>query len=52
MATYEREEKLKLTHKVYITKEVYEILKEQKKKQKISKAKITCNLILKAYEKY
>ena len=44
--TYTKEEKLKLTKKVYITEEVYNILREQKKEQEISLAKIVCNLIL------
>ena len=34
---------------IWITKEVYDILRIQKRKQKISMAKIVCNLI---FEKY
>ncbi len=39
---------------IWITKEIYEILREQKDKQKISMAKIVCNLIIEKYgnEKY
>ena len=43
---YKREEKLKIFKRVGITKEVYEILRKEKKKQGISMAKIICNLII------
>ena len=48
---YKKEEKLNLEKKVFITKEVYDILREQKRKQKISMAKIVCNLIINKYGK-
>lgn len=48
---YKREEVLKLNRIVRITKEVYEVLREEKKRQKISMAKIVCNCILKNYNK-
>lgn len=47
---YSKEEKLKLAKKVFITNEVYKILRLEKKKQGISMAKIVCNLILEKYE--
>lgn len=48
---YKNEEILCLTHKVYLTKEVWQILnkyymKQRKSGRKISKAKIICNLII------
>jgi hypothetical protein len=49
---YTKEEKLKLAKKVFITDKVYDILREEKKNQKISMAKIVCNLILEKYEKH
>lgn len=49
MDIYSDNEQLKLTHKVYITKEVFDILVKEKRRQKISKAKIVCNLIIKEY---
>ena len=52
MEQYQNDEKLKLTHKVFITKEVYKILRKQKVKQKISMAKITCNALIEKYNKY
>lgn len=51
MTTYNQKDKLELTHKVYVTKEVYEFLRKEKKKQKISMAKIVCNLILEQYDR-
>ena len=50
MDSYSKEEKLNLTKKIFITKEVYEILRKEKSKQKISMAKIVCNLIISQYE--
>lgn len=44
-----KEELLVLKKKIGITEEVYKILRKQKKKQKISMAKIICNLILEKY---
>lgn len=46
---YSREEKLLLKKKVYLTSEVFKILRKQRVKQKISMAKIVCNLILEKY---
>lgn len=48
--SYTREEKLSLEKQVRVTKDVYNILREQKRKQKLSMAKIVCNLILNTYE--
>ena len=50
MNIYEKEEKLELTKQVAITEEVYKILRKEKTKQKISLAKIVCNLIIEKYE--
>jgi len=47
---YSKEEQLEIYRRVGITKKVYGILREQKKKQKISMAKIICNLIIKTYD--
>ena len=47
---YSKEEKLTLEKQVAITKKAYDILRIQKRKQKISLAKIVCNLILEKYE--
>lgn len=49
---YPDAEKLELTNKVYITKEVWQILnskylKERKSGRQVSKAKLICNLIIK-----
>jgi hypothetical protein len=49
MQAYSNEEQLILDKQVAITAEVYKILKRQKHKQKISMAKIVCNLIIKTY---
>jgi hypothetical protein len=49
MATYSIEEKLNLAKKVYITQEVFNLLREEKKKQNISMAKIVSNLVLEKY---
>ncbi|MDA3840264.1 MAG: hypothetical protein PF572_04190 [Patescibacteria group bacterium] len=43
---YSNEEKLVITKLVGITKDVYDVLRKEKRKQKISMAKIVCNLIL------
>lgn len=48
---YKKEEKLNLEKIVKITRPVYNILRNEKKKQKISMAKIVCNLIIKTYDK-
>ena len=42
-------ERLKLKRKVWVTDEVYKLLRKQKTKQKISMAKIACNLIIEKY---
>jgi len=46
---YSPEERLKIHKRIGITKPVYRILREQKRKQKISMAKIICNLVIKTY---
>ena len=52
---YSDGEYLKLNNRVGITKEVYDILKKEKKrlfkeeKRRISMAKIVCNLVIKNY---
>jgi predicted CopG family antitoxin len=46
---YTKEEKLNLERTVRITKEAYDLLRNQKRKQKISMAKIICNLIIEKY---
>ncbi len=48
---YKIEEELNLTKQIRITEEVYTILRREKRKQKISMAKIVCNLIIEKYEK-
>lgn len=50
MNKYKKDEKLILEKQVRITKEAYEILRDQKKEQGISMAKIICNLISEKYE--
>ena len=47
---YTKEEKLNLEKQVRVTKKVYNLLREQKREQKISMAKIICNLVIKKYE--
>lgn len=49
MNKYSKEEKLVLTNKASVTKEVYKILRKEKSRQKISMAKIVCNLVIEAY---
>jgi hypothetical protein len=51
MLIYSKEEKLKLVKQIAVTKEVYNILRKQKQKQKISLAKIVCNLVIEKYAK-
>ena len=48
---YEKKEKLKLEKQIAVTKEIYDVLRKEKRKQKISMAKIVCNLVLEKYEK-
>lgn len=50
MNKYKKEENLKLEKQVRITKDVYKILRKQKQEQKISMAKIICNLIIEKYK--
>jgi len=56
MEAYSIEKVLKLEKRVGITKEVYNILRERKRKLKkngeeVSMAKMVCNLIIKNYGK-
>lgn len=51
MNIHKKEEKLELKKKVYITEDVYKLLRQQKTKQKISLAKIVCNLVIEKYDK-
>lgn len=46
---YKPEEKLELYKPVWLTKKEFKILRKQKQKQKISMAKIVCNLISEKY---
>jgi len=46
---YSKEEQLEIYKRIGITKEVYKLLRAEKRKQKISMAKIICNLTLKTY---
>jgi hypothetical protein len=46
---YSKEEKLKLYKPVWITEKEYKTLREQKKKQGISLAKLACNAIIEKY---
>ncbi len=48
---YSREEKLVLTKQIAVTQKVHDLLVAESKKQKISMAKIVCNLVLENYEK-
>lgn len=50
MKLYDNEEQLKLTKQVAVTREVYDILRKEKTKQKLSMAKIVCNLIIEIYD--
>ncbi len=43
---YTREEKLKIHQRIGVTKQVYQILRREKQKHRISMAKIVCNLVL------
>ena len=47
---YKKEEILELSKQVRVTKKVYSVLRDQKREQKISLAKIVCNLVLEKYE--
>jgi len=49
MEQYKKMENLILGKRVGLTKEVYSILRKEKKTQKISMAKIVCNLIIEKY---
>ena len=46
-----RKPELEQYKSLWITKEVYEVLRNEKKKQNISLAKIVCNLVLEKYNK-
>lgn len=46
----DKEIRLNLVKKIGVTKEVYKILKSQKKKQEKSMAKLVCELVLEKYE--
>lgn len=46
---YSKDEQLILTNKVYLTKEAYDLLRVEKKKQEMSLAKIVSNLIIEKY---
>lgn len=46
---YTREEQLVIAARVGLTKEAYETLRRQKRKTKLSMAKLISNLILKTY---
>lgn len=50
MKLYENEEQLRLTKQVAVTREVYDILRKEKTKQKLSMAKIVCNLVIEIYD--
>jgi len=50
MKSYSKEEKLLIYKRIGVTKEIYVILRNQKRKQKISMAKIVCNAIAEKYE--
>ena len=47
---YKKEEKLKLFKPVWITEKEFKTLRKQKRIQKISMAKIICNLITEKYD--
>lgn len=49
---YSRDDKLELIQRIGVTQEVYDILRKMKKDQKLSMAKIICNLILKECKQY
>ena len=46
---YTREEELDIYRRIGVTKDVYEILRKQKRKTKLSMAKLICNLVLQKY---
>lgn len=48
---YKREEQLEIHRRIGVTKDVYDVLRKQKRKTKLSMAKLICNLILKTYGK-
>jgi hypothetical protein len=50
MISYSPEEKLEICKRIGVTKDIYNILRNQKRKQKISMAKIVCNAIAEKYE--
>ena len=46
-----RKNKLKLTHRVFITSKAHKALREQKVEQGKSMAKIVCDLIINSFKK-
>lgn len=46
---YYRTPELEQFKSIWVTKEAYDLLRQQKKEQKISMAKIVCNLIIEKY---
>ena len=46
---YDKEENLKLSRQIRITEEVYNILRKEKTKTKLSLAKIVCNAVIEKY---
>lgn len=51
MQKYTNEEKLTIYKRIGVTKKVYDLLRQQKRKQKISMAKIICNKMIETYDK-
>jgi len=47
---YDEKERLEIKRLIGVTDKVYKILREQKKRQGISMAKIICNLVLEKYD--
>jgi len=47
---YKREEQLNIYRRIGVTKDVYDVLRKQKRKIKLSMAKLICNLVLKTYD--
>lgn len=48
MATYSQEEQLEIFARVGVTEEAYNLLRKEKRRTKLSMAKIICNLVLNA----
>lgn len=49
---YSKEENLEIYKRVGVTKEVYDLLRKEKRRPKISMAKIICNLVLLSDARY